>query len=109
MSRCRREACTETVEEAVSVHQGEGTEGENEQSQGQELSLEEFHHLKSGQQTRILLRSQVYWGNWENCIGFKSTEVTPTPGILQARTLEWVAISFSKVTGIIPPKYLVNE
>jgi len=34
---------------------------------------------------------------------------SPTPGILQARTLEWVAISFSKVTGIIPPKYLVNE
>ena len=82
MSRCRREACTETVEEAVSVHQGEGTEGENEQSQGQELSLEEFHHLKSGQQTRILLRSQVYWGNWENCIGFKSTEVTLDRNVL---------------------------
>ena len=24
----------------------------------------------------------------------------PIPGILQARTLEWVAISFSKLTGI---------
>ena len=46
-----REACTETVEEAISVHQGERTEGENERSQGQELILEEFHHLRSGQQT----------------------------------------------------------
>lgn len=50
MSRCRREACTETVE-VVGVHQGERTEGENEQSQGQELRLEELHHLRSGQQT----------------------------------------------------------
>ena len=25
---------------------------------------------------------------------------SPIPGILQARTLEWVAISFSKLTGI---------
>ena len=77
-----REACTETVEEAIGVHQGERTEGENEQSQGQELSLEEFQHLRSGQQTRILLRSQVYWGNWENCIGFKSTEVTLARNVL---------------------------
>ena len=51
MSRYRREACTETVEEAVGVHHGERTEGENEQSQGQELCLEELHHLRSGQQT----------------------------------------------------------
>ena len=28
--------------------------------------------------------------------GRQPTGVTPVPGILQARTLEWVAISFSK-------------
>ena len=28
---------------------------------------------------------------------------SPIPGILQARTLEWVAISFSKISWQMPP------
>ena len=30
---------------------------------------------------------------------------SPVPGILQARTLEWVAISFSKFSSLLFPSY----
>ena len=40
--------------------------------------------------------------------GRQPTGVTPIPGILQARTLEWVAISFSMTLLMLPVYYLYS-
>jgi len=89
---------------------------DSEESKGRKF---EVSHIKYGRQGEITNESR-FWQKWRNAVIFtmlistataaaKSLQSCPTlchprdgsppgfpvPGILQARTLEWVAISFS--------------